>query len=372
MAAGEQKSQERRIDKLFQIMVKQGASDLHLKYNQPPILRIGGNLQPLRSDPVTDTQIQKLAFAMLDRSQIARFQETGSLDFSYEFGDGERVRVNLYKQRGHLSMAARLIQSRIPSFEELHLPPILAKIASINQGLVLVCGATGCGKSTSLAAMIDYINNNRRCHILTVEDPIEFSFKDKNSFIDQREIGLDVPSWEAALKYSVREDPDVIMVGEMRDPDTFAAGITCAQTGHLVLGTLHSPNAGQTFSRILDMFPQHRHQAIREDLASNLRAIIAQMLLPSIKEGTTRIPAVEIMISNPTIRELIRRGEENKIPDVIRGGSTEGMVDLTQSIARLIEQDFVLRKVGLQIAPNRERLQMELRGISVDAGRIIG
>ncbi len=372
MVAKEENNEGHKIDKLFQIMLRQGASDLHLKYHQPPILRIGGNLQALKSDPLTDTQIRKLTYEMISKVQIARFEETGSLDFSYEFAGGERVRVNLYKQRAHISMAARLVQSKIPSFEELHLPPVMERIAGFPQGLVLVCGPTGCGKSTTLAAIIDYMNTNRRCHILTIEDPIEFSFTDRNCYIDQREVGLDVPSWDAALKYSVREDPDVIMVGEMRDPDTFQAGITCAQTGHLVLGTLHAPSAGQTFARILDMFPLERHDAIREDLASNLRAIMAQMLLPSIKEGVRRVPAVEVMLSTPTIRDLIRRGDENRIPEIIRNSTAEGMIDMTQSIAKLIQEDYVLRKVGLQLAPNKERLQMELRGISVDAGRIIG
>jgi len=301
------------------------------------------------------------------------FEKQGSLDVGYEFGEeGYRVRVNLYRQRGHVSMAARLVQSTIPSFEDLHLPPILGKVASFHQGLVLVCGPTGSGKSTSLAAMLNHVNANRRCHILTIEDPIEYSFKDNKSYINQREVGLDVPTWADALKYAVREDPDVIMVGEMRDPDTFDAGLTCAETGHLVFGTLHSSNVSQTFTRILDMFPTEDHPMIRQHLSANLRGIVAQMILPSCKEGVKLVPAVEVMIVSAAIRALIMRGEEKKIAEVVRGGGTEGMQDMTSALAKLVNDDLVLRRVALEYAPNREYLQMTLRGINVAVGRIVG
>jgi twitching motility protein PilT len=363
---------EPRIEKLFKIMVRQNASDLHLKVQQPPVLRIGGVLRSLKSDLLTDAQIQKLVYELLKPEQIANFERTGSFDFSYEFEGGWRVRINIYKQRGHISVACRLVQSRIPSVEELHLPPSLIKIAEIPIGLVLVVGATGTGKSTTLAAMIQHINNTRRCHILTVEDPIEYSFKDNKALINQREIGIDVPDWLSALKYGMREDPNVILVGEMRDPETLQAGLTAAETGHLVFGTLHASNCYQAFSRMLEMYPVEKHPAIRQGLSANLAAIIAQMLLPSSREGLRMVPAVEVLICNSVVRNLITRGEDEKIAEVIRGSSADGMQDMTSAIAKLVREEMVLRKVALENAPNRERLEMELRGISSDRGKIIG
>ena len=365
-------AKKHQIDKLFELMAAQRASDLHLKFGQPPVLRVSGALRALKMEPLDDRKIKKLVYEILLPEQIKLFEEKGSLDFGHEFSGGRRVRVNASMQRGHLSAAARLVQHDIPSFEALHLPPVLEQIASRRQGLVLVCGATGSGKSTTLAALVQHINTNRRCHILTIEDPIEYSFQDGKSFINQRELGLDVPDWDQALKFAVREDPDVILVGEMRDADTFAAGLTCAETGHLVLGTMHSSNAAQTFARILDLFPADKHPMIREQLASNLRALVCQLLVPCCKEGVGMVPAVEIMVTSPSIRSLILRGEENKIAEVVRGGKTDGMQDLTQSLGELVSKDLVLRKVALEHAPNKEQLQMSLRGISVDAGRIIG
>jgi twitching motility protein PilT len=363
---------EPKIEKLFKIMVRQNASDLHLKVQQPPVLRIGGVLRSLKSDLLTDAQIQKLIYELLKPDQIATFERIGSFDFSYEFEGGWRVRINVYKQRGHISVAVRLVQSRIPSVEELHLPPSLIKIAEIPIGLVLVVGATGTGKSTTLAAMIQHINNTRRCHILTVEDPIEYSFKDNKALINQREIGIDVPDWLSALKYGMREDPNVILIGEMRDPETLQAGLTAAETGHLVFGTLHASNCYQAFSRMLEMFPVEKHPAIRQGLSANLAAIIAQMLLPSSREGLRMVPAVEVLICNSVVRNLISRGEDEKIAEVIRGSSSDGMQDMTAAIAKLVKEETVLRKVALENAPNRERLEMELRGISSDRGKIIG
>jgi len=362
---------EPKIDKLFKIMVRQKASDLHIKVGQPPVLRIGGILRSLKSEPMTDAAIQKLFYELLRPEQIKRFEEVGSYDFAHEFEGGWRVRINIFQQRGHMSAACRLVQVRIPTIEELHLPKTLYKIAEIPVGLVLVVGATGTGKSTSLASMIQHINLTRRCHILTIEDPIEYAFRDEKALINQREIGLDVGDWASALKYGMREDPNIILVGEMRDPETFQAGITAAETGHLVFGTLHAATCSQTFNRILEMFPPEKHPMVRQGLAANLRAVIAQMLLPSAKEGVGVVPAVEILLVNPVVRTFISRGEEDKVADVIRGSASEGMQDMTADIARLVREDYVLRKVALEHAPNRERLEMELRGISMAAGTII-
>lgn len=356
---------EPKVDKLFKIMVRQKASDLHMKVGQPPILRIGGVLRGLKSEPMNDAQIQKLFFELLREDQIQQFYKNGSLDFAHEFEGGWRVRINIFSQRGHTSAACRLVQMRIPTLDELHLPKQLLRIAEIPVGLVLVVGATGSGKSTSLAAMVQHLNSTRRCHILTVEDPIEYAFKDDKALINQREIGLDIFDWQSALKYAMREDPNVILVGEMRDPETFQAGITAAETGHLVFGTLHASTCSQTFSRILEMFPSEKHPMIRQGLSSNLRAVIAQMLLPSSKPGVNMVPSVEILLVNSVVRTFIARGEEDKIQEVIRAGASEGMQDMTAAIAQLVKDDLVLRKVALENAPNRERLEMELRGISL-------
>jgi len=361
-----------RIEKLFKILVREGASDLHLKVGQPPILRIKGALQHLKTDPLTDRQVERLFHEMVDTKRREVFEQRGSIDFAHEFGDGWRVRVNVFRQRGHISLACRLVQRHIPTFEELNLPPTLARIAEFPTGLVLMVGATGTGKSTTLAAMIEHINNTRRCHILTIEDPIEFSFTDKKSFINQREILLDVEDWVTALKYAMREDPDVIMVGEMRDPETFQAGLTAAETGHLVLGSMHAANCTQVVGRIMEMFPPDKHSMVRQSLSTNLRAMIAQMLLPSCKRGVAMVPAVEILLANPTVRSLIMRGEEHKLGEVIYAGRQEGMQDLTLAIADLVKKDMVLRKVAMELAPNREKLNMALRGIDLGAGKIIG
>jgi len=363
---------DRRIEKLFEIMVKKGASDLHLKHGSPPILRIGGALHNLKMDPLSDRQIRKLVYGILTQEQIATFEERLSLDVSYEFGEGHRIRMAIFMQRGKMSSACRLVKNVIPSFEELHLPPVLAKMAQWRNGLVLVVGPTGSGKSTTLAAMLQEINRSRACHILTIEDPIEYAYEDDKAIINQREIGIDVPSWEAALKAMVRADPDVVLIGEMRDPDTFWAGLTAAETGHMVFGTIHASNASQTFARILEMFPQERHQMIREQLSAHLRAVIAQMILPCAREDVRLVPAVEIMISNPMIRALIHRGEEPKIAEVISGSRDQGMQSMTQSLCDLVNRDMVLRQVALDHAPNREKLLMLLRGISTDEGAIVG
>ena len=362
-----------RIDKLFRIMVRQEASDLHLKQGRPPILRIKGMLQPLKSDPLTDAQIAKLVSELFSEDQAAQFKEQGSLDLAHEFDDGWRVRINVYHQRGHLSVACRLVQKEIPTYEQLHLPPQISKIPEIHQGLVIITGATGTGKSTTLAAMVQQINENRRCHILTVEDPIEYSYTDEKAYINQREIGIDGPDWLSALKFAMREDPDVILIGEMRDPETFQAGLSAAETGHLVFGSMHAADCRQVFGRIMEMFPTEKHSMIRQSLAANLRAILAQLLIPAAKEGVHMVPAVEIMFANSFVRALIMRGEDDKISDVIQGGGQEGMQDITQALADLVQKDWVLRRVALDYAPNKDRLQMVLRGISTGGGgQIIG
>jgi twitching motility protein PilT len=270
------------ITRYFDAMGKRGASDLHFKAGSKPMLRIHGELQPLSDEIMTEERIRKLMDGIAAPMMKERFEPTGNLDFAYST-DEARYRVDVFRQRGRTSVAVRLVHRLIKSFEELHLPPTLRTISELAQGMVIVAGITGCGKSTTLAAMMEHINETSRCHIVTVEDPIEYMYEDKLSYINQREVGIDVEDFPTALKYVVRQDPDVILIGEMRDPETFASALAAAETGHLVFGTLHTSTAPQTLDRILSFFPQDRHRLIRHDLSFNLKAIVCQMLLPSCR-----------------------------------------------------------------------------------------
>ena len=347
------------------------ASDLHLKVGAPPLLRIKGELRPLDIPPLGPGDVQKLIFPIMSDNQRIVFEDTGDMDFAYSLPGKGRFRINVFKQRGQVSVAIRRVQIRIPSFEELNLPPLMRQIASYRQGLVVLSGITGCGKSTTLAAMIQYINTTRRCHILTIEDPIEYLFRDDKAYVNQREVGIDVSGWQTALKYMVRQNPDVILIGEMRDTETFAAGLTAAETGHLVFGTLHSSTVAQAFGRILDLFPRDRHPLIRNSLAFNLRSIVSQKLLPSIKPGVDRVPACEIMLCNATMRKLIREEEDEKIADAIHIGREEGMQDYTEALRLLVANEMVDRQTALDVAPNPEALGMALKGISTGESAIL-
>ena len=360
------------IDKLFRAMIKNKASDLFLKIGCPPLMRIGGIVQPTKLPPLNNAQIERLTKEMMDERTLGLLETQGAADFSHSFDERERMRVNVYKQRGFLGMAARLVQSRIPTIQELNVPEQVLKLAEFHQGLILICGVTGSGKSTTLAAMIQHINQTRRCHIITVEDPVEYQFDDAKSFVDQREIGIDTPDWETALKHVVRQNPDVILVGEMRDPVTFSAGLTMAETGHLVFGTLHSSTVSQTFARIYDLFPPDKRSLVRQTLCSNLRGIVCQILVPSAIEDVSVVPAIEVMFNNPTMQKLIHEQEEHKITDALRAFEQDGMMDFTMSFTKLVQEDKVLRKVALQYVPNREQLDMALRGIIGGTGGIIG
>jgi twitching motility protein PilT len=269
-------------------------------------------------------------------------------------------------------MAARRVNSVVPPFESLHLPQlILEKISDDSQGLVLVVGPTGCGKSTTIAAMVDYINRNRACHIITIEDPIEYIFKDARAIVSQREIGVDVENYDMALKYMMREDPDVVLIGEMRDSETVTAGMRAAETGHLVFGTLHSANASQTIQRMLDLFPQTERNLVRQTLSLTLKAVISQLLLPSVNKDIDRVPAVEILLASPSIRKLISEGRENDLPSVIRASEREGMVDFTTSLCELVKNGQIDPKDAYHFAPNVEELKMALKGIKTSTSGIL-
>jgi twitching motility protein PilT len=361
---------EPEVNKLFRLCMKHEASDLHLKVGQPPMLRLHGDIRRMDMRPLTQEDMERLCLPMLNERQRRIFDEEGGVDLSYVVGDDEcRFRVSFFKQRNKYSLITRRVNTVIPNFADLGLPPSIEKLCHFAEGLIILSGVTGSGKSTTIASMLDYIAAREPLHILTIEDPIEYNFTDRIAYINQREIGLDVRDWHKALKDAVREDPDVILVGELRDVDTFEAAIHAAETGHLVFGTIHASSAATTINRILDLFPPDKHNAIRQALANNLKSVVAQKLIKGLKKG--RVPTNEIMIVNPTIRKLISEGMDNKILDAIRIGFLEGMVDFTENLRQLVEREDIDKSIALEVAPNPEQLKMALKGIKVAAPGIL-
>src|SRR5260221_10181137 len=353
-------------NKLFRSVRKHEGSDLHLKVGLPPMMRHRGIIKRMDLPALTQENMERLLMPILSEKSLRVFEDTGGIDFAHVIGNDEsRFRVNVLRQRGKWSLVARRVSNKIPTFEQLHLPPSVESLCHFDQGMIILAGVTGSGKSTTIASMLDYINEREQVHILTIEDPIEYVFTDKKAVINQREVYIDVKDWNIALKHAVREDPDVILVGEMRDRDTFEAGINAAETGHLVFGTIHASTAPSTISRIMDLFPAGMHNAIRQALAFNLKAIVAKKLLPSIKPGVQRVPTNEIMILNPTIRDLIIKSEDKKLADAIRIGFLEGMLDFTESLRQLVERGDIDKATALEVAPNPEALKMALKGIKV-------
>jgi len=357
---------EPEVNKLFRMVMKHEGSDLHLKVGLPPMMRLRNAIRHMEMKAIGAEEMERLLFPIMSQRSRKLLEDTGGADFAHIIGHNEcRFRVNIFRQRGDLSLVARRVNTKVPNFEKLGLPPSIEKLCHYDQGMIILAGVTGSGKSTTIASMLDYINERERVHILTIEDPIEYLFADKKAVINQREVGIDVLDWNIALKHAVREDPDVILVGEMRDRDTFEAGMNAAETGHLVFGTIHASTAPSTIGRILDLFPADMHSAMRQSLAFNLKAIVCQKLLPSIKPGVQRVPTNEIMIMNPTIRELIIKAEDKKLPDAIKIGFLEGMMDFNESLRQLVERGDVDRATALEVAPNPEALKMAFKGIKV-------
>ena len=310
-----------------------------------------------------------MAHTLLDEKRRKIFEESGDLDTSYGLAGVGRFRVNTYYQRGTVSLAIRRVKTEILSFEELHLPSVLKELSLTPRGLILVCGAAGSGKSTTLAAMIDYINRNRKCHIVTIEDPIEFLFQDKESIVSQREVGIDTESFFTALRHIIRQDPDVMMIGELRDEETFRIAINAAETGHLVLSSLHAIDSSQVVNRILDFFSPEQHYQIRSQIALNLKAAIIQRLCRR-KDGGL-IPAVELMIVNLTIARLIKENRIDRIPQAIQAGKDEGMQTFNQSLIKLIKDGFITLEEGMAKSSQPEMLEMALKGIILDEDKQI-
>jgi len=355
-----------RINRYFEAVIKLDASDLHLKADVAPRIRKAGILHKTDSATLTNEDIEEMVREMLSAEQWHDFNERGALDIAYALTISDRFRVNIFRQRGQISLAARRINPKIPSYSQLNLPPTFEKIAENEQGLVLVCGITGSGKSTTLAAMIDQINSRRACHVVTIEDPIEYLYVDKKALVNQREIGLDVDSYERAIRSLMREDPDVILIGEMRDRLTFEAAIQAAETGHLVFSTIHSSSASGAITRILELFPPDRHDAIRQAIVANMRAIIYQKLVRSIPEnagGADRVPIVEVLLTSPASRKFIEEGRESELIQVIRAERGAGMIDFNDMLAELVQKEIILSKEAYAASPNADELRMRMRGI---------
>ncbi len=328
------------LDALLEQLVLQEGSDLHLRFGEPPVYRVGGELVKTENPRLNDEDLQALIFGIMSPAQKAKFEKQLEFDMAYEISGVARFRVNCFKQMNHIAAVMRTIPLKIKTIDELNLPQIFTKIAQLPRGLVLVTGPTGSGKSTTLAAIIEHINNNFRKHIITVEDPIEFLHRDKNSVIEQREVGIDTNSYSEALRRVIRQNPDIILVGEMRDLETISETITAAETGHLVFSTLHTIDAVQTVDRIIDVFPPSHQQQIRLQLSMTLQAVITETLLPK-KDSDGRIPSFEIMVCTPAIRSAIREAKTHQIFTAIQTGARMGMITMDQYLKNLYRQGLV-------------------------------
>ena len=346
-----------------------GASDIHIKINAPIIVRIDGQLIPIEAPKPTKEWMEKVCNEIVPSHLNERFESEREIDFSYYAEGLGRFRTNLFQQRGSLCLAMRYVKTEIPSFEELGLLPQLRDIAMEPRGIVLVSGTTGSGKSTTLASMLQQINNASAKHIITLEDPIEFVFEDDKSVIEQREIGLDSLSFAAGLKHILRQDPDVIMIGEMRDSISFSAAMSAADTGHLVLSTLHTTNASQSVTRILDFFQPEERDQVRRQLAGTLKAVVCQRMVGRIEGGV--IPAIEIMINTPTVRKLIEENRLDKLAAAIETGVEDGMQNFNQALFQLVKDRIVSEKEALSKATNAKALEMNFQGIFLDEGKRI-
>jgi twitching motility protein PilT len=359
------------MEKYFRAMVKADASDLHIKPGVVPHIRVRTDILAVRGEPIPPQTSVRMAFELMDAKQRAYFEDHGSIDLAYELEGSDRFRVNVFRQRGLIAIAVRRVTRNIPTFADLHLPPILEKVADEHQGLILISGVAGSGKSTTIAAMLEHINLTRACHILTIEDPIEYLYVGKKAIISQREIGIDVPDFESALKFHTREDPDVVLIGEMRDPETFQAALQASETGHLVLGTVHASSSSQTIGRILDLFHADSRKLVRQSLSFNLQAIICQKLMPSIAKGVDRVPGVEVLLTNPIVRQLIEEERDGELPDVIRSHERDGMLSFTRSLLNLIETDYIDPRIAYEVAPNVDELKMLMKGISASRSGLL-
>ena len=354
-------NRELRIEVLLEDVVRRRASDLHIQVGLPPMLRIDGALTPVAGfGPLDEAQVERLVFAILDQDQQQVLMKDKEFDFSFAFGNLGRFRVNAFHERGNLAAALRLIPNEIQSVTELGMPPVVMTFADFPRGLVLVTGPTGSGKSTTLAALIDKINTEKSHHIITIEDPIEFTHKSKRSVVVQREVHYDTYSFSAALRSSLRQDPDVVLIGEMRDLETISAAITIAETGHLVFATLHTNSAAQSIDRMIDVFPPHQQPQIRAQLANILMAICSQRLVPAIGGG--RVVAAEVLVANPAVRNVIREGKSHQLDAIIQTGADQGMQTMDRTLVSLVQSGTVTYDSAREFAVDLTEFERLMRG----------
>lgn len=356
------------LQKILSYAVKNGASDIHLTVGSPPAVRIDGVVRFTEAEALTPKDTVAFAKEVMTEAQYDHFMRSGDADLAHGVPGLGRFRVNVLRQRGSVGLVLRHVRGKILNFEQLHLPPVMEKVADLARGLVLITGTTGSGKSTTLASIIDWINDRKRFHIVTLEDPIEYLHHNKKSIVTQREMSIDTKDFSVALRAMMREDPDVILIGEMRDADTFQAAMSAAETGHLVFSTLHTTNAMLTIDRILDMFPSNMHAQVRSQVSLQLRASIAQRLLPTA-DGKGRVPAIEVMLNNPGIAALIRDNELKQIPTAISSGADDGMQTFNMSLAQLVRGKLVREQDAVVASDNPDELKMSLQGITLSQSR---
>ena len=357
------------FERILKTAIQGGASDVHLKIGTPVIFRINRQLIAIECPYPTQEWMNKVVGQITPDHLRERLQEEREVDFSYFIPEVGRFRTNLFQQRGQWCLAMRYVKTVVPSFEELGLLEPIKKIAESPRGIVLVAGSTGCGKSTTLAAMVEHINANFKKHLITLEDPIEYVFEDNQCVVEQREVGLDTLSFHHALKHVLRQDPDIIMIGEMRDSTSFTAAMSAADTGHLVLSTLHTTNAAQSVSRILDFFKAEEREQIRRQLAGTMQAVICQRMVSTLNRSMT--PAFEIMINTLTVKKMIEENRLDKLPAAIETGGDDGMITFNQSLFNLVKQGKVSEQEALSKAANAQALEMNFKGIFLDEGRRI-
>jgi twitching motility protein PilT len=358
------------FEQVLALMAQYKASDLHLKAGCPVIMRISGIMRPLAGAPLTSEDIRRLLNDVASPEQLKAFDETGDIDWAHQLPDRSRYRMNAFHDKRQNAVVVRRISTSIPKFRDLNLPEAtFERISSFDDGLVILAGVTGSGKSTTIAAMIDHLNETDARHIITIEDPIEYEFTNKKSFISQREIGVDCVNLKAAIRTLVRQDPDAVLIGEMRDAETVEFGLTAAETGHLVFGTLHAGTVAQSVGRILGLFPTDKHHILRQGLEFNLRSIICQKLLPSLNPQFSRVPALEIMIVNPIIRKLLKEGEDTKITQVMGGSRSEGMMTFNQCLCDRVKTGLISEQVALEVSSNPDQLKMAIQGIELGSAK---
>lgn len=360
------------FNSLLRLAVENGASDIHIKSDRPAVLRLDGHLEPIDMDPMPMGMVVEFIESSCPPQFIERWRKESQIDYCYAIDEIGRFRVNGFFQRGRVSMVFRHVKEHPPTFTQLnHDPKVFKQLAKLKDGIVLVCGATGSGKSSTLAAMLDYINNTYDKHIVTLEDPIEFNYADAKCVINQREVGIDTPSFQLGLRAVLRQDPDIILIGEMRDQETFDTALSAAETGHLVFGTLHASNAQQAIQRLFEFYPPDQIENMRRQIGEALKATICQKLIPAL-EGSGRVPAVEIFVVDSLGRKVIEEGNYEKIPSVVEATQEAGSKSFNQDLYRLIKAGRITKDDGLAFSPNPKALEMNLKGIFLSTGGIVG